>query len=47
MFARNRWSPEILDNSKPTVTWGRKAMGHVAVPHFGNMAARLPKESPP
>ena len=35
----------IPDNSKPTVTWGRKAMGQVAGPHHGNMVARPPKES--
>jgi len=36
----------IPDNSKPTATWGRKAVGLVAVPRVSAMTvARLPKES--
>ena len=36
----------IPDNSKPTVTWGRKAMGlHCLYPATAMVVARLPKES--
>src|SRR5205823_5287518 len=36
----------IPDKSKPTVTWGRKAMGqHRHSPATAVMVARLPKES--
>ena len=36
----------IPDKSKPTVTWGRKAMGqHCCFPASAMVVARLPKES--
>jgi hypothetical protein len=35
----------IPDNSKPTVTWGRKAMGQRrSIPAVAMVVARLPKE---
>ncbi len=45
MVAQNRIKQSVPDNSKPTVTWGRKAMGQFAGPHPGNVVARPPKES--
>ena len=47
MVAQSRIKHSIPDNSKPTVTWGRKAMGQFAGPHPGNVVARPPKESRP